>query len=107
VTGWLLVTLAWLAVFRLAWLITHDFIAAPLRARVQARSEWWDVFITCPWCVSVWVGAVVAPVVIWWGDNRVVLAGLLALAASAVTGIIAELVNLIEQIAGSIEDDRG
>lgn len=45
--------------------------------------------ITCPWCVSIWVGAVAAPVVWFAGSTPWVFVPALALAASYVTGWLA------------------
>jgi hypothetical protein len=64
------------AVIRLTRLITHDTITKPLRlaaARLDARQRLsgrqprtgvsnpqpgtWQGFITCPWCVSMWMSA--------------------------------------------------
>jgi hypothetical protein len=49
---------------------------------------WLDDLIGCPWCVSVYVSLPTAVVVVWWGDNRVVIAGLLACTASWVAGVV-------------------
>lgn len=49
---------------------------------------WLDDLIGCPWCVSVYVSLPVAIVAVWWGDNRLILAGLLACTASWVAGIV-------------------
>ena len=97
VPAWLLVLLTILAVFRLTRLVNEDAITAPLRRWLvgydgeleEGEVGRWGYFITCPWCVSIWVGTVVSVVAVLWGDNRVVLIGLVALAASASTGLIA------------------
>jgi hypothetical protein len=99
--AWLMVVLTILAVFRVTRLVNEDTITAPLRRWVVGRDGElepdevgrWGYFITCPWCVSIWVGTVVSVVAVLWGDNRVVLIGLLALAASASTGLIASMVD--------------
>lgn len=104
---WLLTALAVLATFRLTWLINNDTIARPLRAwayrhDVKRHGPLEDdevpplsYFVECPWCVSMYIAPIVAVVTVLWGDNRVVLIGLLALAASAVTGITASLLGRI------------
>jgi len=92
-----------LAVARVTTLITHDEVSRPARSRVL---EWFNpnrrvhralVYLLgppdgddqgCPWCVSIWVGAVTAPVVWWWGELPVVLVPVLALAVSQTTGMI-------------------
>lgn len=45
--------------------------------------------VTCDWCASFWIAVPIAGVTVLWGDNRLVLIGLLALAASQITGILA------------------
>jgi hypothetical protein len=47
--------------------------------------------LTCPWCVSVYVAALVAPVVYWWGDKPWFLVPAMALAMSHVTGLLAKM----------------
>lgn len=102
--AWLLVALAVLATYRATRLINADVITAPFRrwvCRLDGELEKdevgrWTYFITCPWCVSIWVGAIVATVTVLWPDNRLILAGLLALTASAVTGFLAGLSELLE-----------
>lgn len=89
--AWLTLVLACLATARLTRLVTADFITVPIRLWVIRR--WGDeskpaYLIECDWCFSIYVAAAVAPVAIWWGDNRVVLAVLVALAASHVTGLL-------------------
>jgi len=77
-----------LATYRLTRLVTADRIMDWLRAWVESRSAWAGYLVTCDWCLSIWL----APPLVWamvvHGDNRVVFVGLVALAASAVTGIL-------------------
>ena len=91
--AWLMVVLAVLAVYRLSRLVTGDYVTRPMRTWVNERygENRLSYFVTCDWCVSFWLGAAVAPVVVWWGDNRAVLAVLLALAASATAGLLSQL----------------
>ena len=100
--AWLLVVLAIGATMRLTRLVNEDAITEPIRSWFFRRDGdelepdeigRWAYFITCPWCVSIWVGALVAYTAIWWGDNRVVVTGLLALTCSVATGIIAGLLD--------------
>jgi len=93
--AWLVAVLAVVAVYRLSRLVTGDYVTRPMRTWVNERygENRLSYFVTCDWCVSFWVGALVAPVVVWWGDNRAVLAGLLALTASAVAGLLASVVE--------------
>jgi hypothetical protein len=46
--------------------------------------------ITCPWCASIYVGAVAAPLWYWLGTNPWVLVPAAALAFSYVTGFLAQ-----------------
>jgi len=93
----LLVFLAIAATFRVTWLINNDTIARPLRVWARKHDEVppLSYFVQCPWCVSMYVSVLVATVTVLWGDNRVVLIGLLALTASALTGIVASLLNRV------------
>ncbi len=75
-----------LACFRLTRLMVADTITAPLRDRAPARLR---EFITCPWCVSVWLaGAIVALQALASGPWLYASA---ILAFSAVAGLLAEL----------------
>ncbi len=84
-----------LAVMRLVGLVTADSITEDARDAVLA---WLDdrpktlgsylaTLIQCPWCVSIWVGAVAAPLVWFFGDHPVMLIPALMLAFSQVTGM--------------------
>jgi hypothetical protein len=84
---WLLLLVDILAVYRLTRLITEDVITLPIRDRVRNRLTLHE-FLTCPWCVSPWLAALLlacqhlAPTV----TNFIAL----ALALSAVAGLISE-----------------
>jgi hypothetical protein len=82
-------------VARLTRLVNKDTITAPLRKLVESRVKkasgpgvWHKVddFIVCPWCVSVWIGALVAFPVVWRRGSRFMDAGMLLCAASLFTG---------------------
>jgi hypothetical protein len=45
--------------------------------------------LTCPWCVSIYVGAIAAPVLWFWGSSPWLAIPALALAFSQVTGLLA------------------
>lgn len=86
-----------LAVARVTGLITADEITCTPREwlvnhlpanQVGVALEY---LVTCPWCVSIWVGAATAPLLWLWGDTPGVLLPALALAASQVTGMLAPL----------------
>lgn len=101
--AWLLVVLAIGATMRLTRLVNEDKITEPIRGWFFGHDDpdelepeeigRWAYFITCPWCVSIWVGTGVAYAAVWWGDNRVVITALLALTASVATGVIAGLLD--------------
>lgn len=89
---WLLVVLIIGAVARLARLLTGDKISEPLREWVAERygeDSMRAYFVSCDFCVSIYVAPIVATVAVLWGDNRVVIIALAALTASFVAGTIA------------------
>ena len=47
--------------------------------------------IGCPWCASIYVGAVAAPLVYWLGESPGLLVPALALALSHLTGLLAKI----------------
>lgn len=85
-TLWLIV--AALATYRLTRLVTADKITQPLRGWIVDRSEWFGYLTTCDWCLSVWVAPVPSVAVLVWGDVLAVQIGLVALALSALTGLL-------------------
>lgn len=48
-------------------------------------------FISCPWCVSIWIAGISAPFVLWALDLPLWLWPLLGLATSHLTGLAAQL----------------
>lgn len=84
----LLVLLTVLATYRLTRLVTADSISLPLRIRLESR-PFIGALVSCSWCLSVWLSPVVAAVAVLWPENRAVWVVLLALSASAVTGMLA------------------
>jgi uncharacterized protein DUF1360 len=92
---WLQLLIYTLAVMRVVGLIQADSITEDAR---DAFLGWLDDrpktlgafvadLIQCPWCVSIWVGAVAAPLVWFWGGHPVMLIPALMLAFSQVTGM--------------------
>jgi hypothetical protein len=85
--AWLLLDA--LAVFRLTRLVNADSILDGPRQTLLAR-RWTRtyLFVTCPWCVSVWAAVVVVILTVnagtWWSWVAAVLAG------SAVGGLLSE-----------------
>lgn len=74
-----------LAVYRLAQLVGKDTITQPIRG---ASSERTTLFLTCPWCVGIWLAiAVVVLTALVPGAWQYAA---LALALSGVTGFLAE-----------------
>jgi len=92
-----------MAVTRVTTLITHDEVTRPVREHLVARFDPYRrvhrmlVYLLgapdgnatgCPWCVSVWVGFLTAPIIYLWGTSPIVLVIMLAFAVSQVTGMI-------------------
>lgn len=80
---WLIVDA--LAVYRLAQLVGKDAITQPIR---DAASERTTLFLTCPWCVGLWIAAGVV-VLTRFAPSAWQYAAL-ALALSGVAGFLAE-----------------
>jgi Protein of unknown function (DUF1360) len=79
-----------LAVTRLTRLLVEDRITVKFRQRVLKR--WGEeslpsYFIHCPWCMSIWVAALIMPVAAIW-PNQWVIAILAIPAASLVAGLV-------------------
>lgn len=99
-----LVTYA-LAVARLTQLVTADRIADTPRNRVSSwawqrrlkqrrpgeelEEPYLSYGIKCPWCVSIWIGAVAAPLVYFAGSSPWLFVPALALAFSELAGLMA------------------
>lgn len=79
-----------LAVYRLTRLLVEDEVTRPLRDRLSENAEGrLAYFVTCPWCVSMWVGAA-------WAGLTLAAPALAApvgaaLAWSAVSGLLSSL----------------
>jgi hypothetical protein len=98
-----------LAVARVTRLVTSDKLTEMPRTRLEIKlwqrfapqvpaSDWHRAvpplpvyLLTCPWCVSVYVGAVAAPLVAFLGDSYWVFVPALALAFSHFTGLLAKI----------------
>lgn len=112
----LLIVLMLLAVARAARLVTADKITEPVRdwiTKVVRDDEGAQIgcgrpkllyFITCPWCTSIWIGAVAATLVVVWPDNRVVWVLMALGAASQVAGYAALVEALIDAKTKLLED---
>ncbi len=83
----LLVVLAVFAVARVTHLVTTDAILDRPRAAVQdGGAGKLAYFVTCPWCVSIWAAAGVSTAMYLWHGYWFTQIGVLALAASWLTG---------------------
>lgn len=84
-----------LAFMRVIGLITADTITESIRDRVLewlddapgSIGQWLSYLITCPWCASVWVGAVAAPLIYLHGDNPWMIGFALWFALSQAAGM--------------------
>ena len=86
---WIKIVLTALATFRITQLIVRDLIFEPARAAIESRYTGWLVdLLGCMWCVSVYValGTTVLTYFCWGWWQWIAL----GLAASAVTGFLAE-----------------
>ncbi len=88
-TSTLLVVLAALSTYRLTRLVTADRILQAPRAWTVRRYPRLGYLVTCDWCFSIWVAPIPAVAAVLWPDNRLVWVALIALSASALTGLIA------------------
>ena len=81
----LLALITAVAVYRATVLILHDYITESLRRLLRGSGDHLTYLSECPWCASIWVGAVIVPLTLWVSWWVVVD---LVLACSAVTGIL-------------------
>lgn len=81
-----------LAVARLTRLATSDYLTERPRHWVQAHvPEMVAYLIGCPWCLSMWVAAVIVPVAALWWHVLAVQIVLGVFACSHLTGLLAGL----------------
>lgn len=85
---WALFFVNALAVCRLTRLAGEDIITERPRRAIARRSMLAHDFLTCPWCVSVWIAAVVLLLAAFCGSWWRWIAA--ALAFSFVAGFLAE-----------------
>ncbi|MET0904305.1 MAG: DUF1360 domain-containing protein [Acidimicrobiales bacterium] len=100
---WISLVVYAFAAMRVVGLIVKDQITAPARKRLV---DWLDpedgpgakgwreqlvYLVTCPWCVSIYVGAVAA--VVWYtvGNNPFLVVCAVALAFSQLTGMFSDV----------------
>jgi hypothetical protein len=80
--------IAALAAFRLVHLVNKDRIAEPLRRLGGRAGLKWIDFVTCPWCVGMWLsGGVVALSLTLWTQVRYLW---IVLALSAFAGLLGD-----------------
>lgn len=87
-----------LAVARATGLLVADDITQPARDAILRRLDVTRLqhriiatLTTCPWCVSIWLGAVAAPLTWHHGTHPLVAIPALALAFSWVAGVTSSL----------------
>lgn len=78
------------ATARLVRLVQADTILDRPRARLQRTLEGRKIseLLWCPWCLSIWVGGLVAASWVAWGETTWWAAATAALCASLVTGLV-------------------
>lgn len=74
-----------LVVARVTRLIVADTIVDGVRRHLVG---WWGAWVSCPWCVSVWVAAPVVASAVMWGSQGWWRGAALACGASYVTGFL-------------------
>lgn len=77
------------ATYRLTKLVMEDRVTEDIRQAVYSRfpkDSKISYFFGCPWCVSIWAGAVIFTLRKVNPDGADIISGLLA--ASAVTGVV-------------------
>lgn len=88
-----------LAFMRVVGLITADAITEPIRDRIVVKLDdsegslgsWVSYLITCPWCASVWVAMIAAPLIWNLGHSPWLLVPALGLALSQLAGMASNL----------------
>lgn len=88
---WIFLLLVFAFVARVTRLITSDIVTDPLRiwvARKTGPHSTASYFLSCQWCVSVWVAVAVCPVAVWHAGMSWWELPLMIGSASLVTGIV-------------------
>lgn len=87
-----------LSVARLTRLIVDDKIMLPFRQWVLSWSHedgWFFYLVSCPFCMSVWVSALLTIPSFFWHDNQVWQFILIGLAVSYISGRVVAGLNEI------------
>jgi hypothetical protein len=91
----ILILIGWvLAVARVTRLIAMDRITEDVRIAIVrhfGEGHMISYLVNCMWCVSIWVAAASTPVAVLMAHRSWPEAGLLALAASYITGMLSRL----------------
>lgn len=82
-----------LCVARLTRLATYDYIFKDVRNWIGDRSQWFGYLVSCPWCMSVWVGAAVFGATYIGRSEEWLWYIWSGLAASYVVGVLAEKIE--------------
>lgn len=86
-----------LATYRVVRLVTTDTISERLRVAVLERSEWGGYLVSCDWCLSIWVTPIAVAIAVSLGDVPLVRYGAMALAISAIIGLISVVEQRIDR----------
>lgn len=87
----LTVVLEIVATYRLTRIVTADRIMDRFRAWAERTNAYVGYLVTCDWCLSIWFAPLPTIAVLLWPDSSIVLGVLLALTASAGTGMLSLL----------------
>lgn len=103
--GWAAVLglLAGLAGARLTQLAVDDKVTEPGRLWVLRRLDadnswhrWLAYFMTCRWCVSIWIGTAIVVAVDQLGGNRLLWGAFSILALSQMTGMLGDIKDFLK-----------
>lgn len=88
--------LSFVACWRLARLVTADYLTLPIRQWAERRGEKLGYLFECPWCFSIWCAPLTVVPAVLWPDNRVVVVILGCLVASGLSGLLAVIENRLD-----------
>lgn len=93
-----------LATARITRLINRDTITDFIRIAAMKRRPGVAYFLSCPWCISVWIAAALGYVVWWRTGLDPVLIALTGAGASWITGMAAQLDREDIEISAEVDD---
>lgn len=73
------------SIARITRFLNHDTLAAPIRAKIIARfgaQSWPAELIECPYCISIWAGALVTPFAFFFPNSPLFIIPAVALTCS-------------------------